>query len=132
MIETHYPFFRKMLEEAKAATLDDMAKTTPDLSAERMADDADIASLDADQTLATKFQTRKAFYLKKVIRALAKLDLGEYGICESCGEEIALNRLKARPIVDLCIDCKEDQEKYENRRKNPNAVSVMDLTPEDL
>jgi DnaK suppressor protein len=36
-----------------------------------------------------------------------------YGECEACGEEIGLKRLEARPVAELCIDCKAEQEKLE-------------------
>ena len=43
----------------------------------------------------------------------AKIDSGEYGVCESCGDEISLKRLEARPVTDYCIKCKEEQERVE-------------------
>jgi DnaK suppressor protein len=41
------------------------------------------------------------------------MDIGEYGYCNTCGIEIALNRLEARPTADQCIDCKTVSEKKE-------------------
>lgn len=43
--------------------------------------------------------------LERTERALAKLDEGTYGICDSCGNPIAEKRLKAMPDVVLCIEC---------------------------
>ena len=43
--------------------------------------------------------------LRWVSRALTKMDLGTYGICERCGEPISLERLEALPWAILCIDC---------------------------
>lgn len=48
--------------------------------------------------------------LAQVDRALAKIDSGEYGTCGGCGKPIAKERLKAMPMADLCIDCKEAEE----------------------
>ena len=45
--------------------------------------------------------------------ALAKFEADEYGLCESCGEEIGMKRLEARPVAELCIDCKAEQERLE-------------------
>jgi DnaK suppressor protein len=45
--------------------------------------------------------------LRDVERAIAKMDAGTYGTCESCGKLIALERLEALPWAVLCIDCKQ-------------------------
>jgi len=44
--------------------------------------------------------------IKKIDETIAKIDVGEYGYCDSCGVEIGLKRLEARPTATLCIDCK--------------------------
>ena len=49
--------------------------------------------------------------------ALMRIEDESYGLCESCGGPIALNRLKARPVTTLCIDCKSDQESQERRSR---------------
>ena len=49
----------------------------------------------------------------KIEDALAKIDEGVYGQCQNCGEEIGVKRLEARPVAELCIDCKGEQEKIE-------------------
>jgi DnaK suppressor protein len=51
--------------------------------------------------------------LQKIDRALRKIDEGDFGVCEECGEEISTKRLEARPETTLCIRCKEDQERHE-------------------
>lgn len=43
--------------------------------------------------------------IRKIDRALQRLDENEYGICTSCGEPIAEERLKALPATEMCIDC---------------------------
>ena len=43
---------------------------------------------------------------RKIDETIARIDAGEYGYCESCGVEIGLKRLEARPTATLCIDCK--------------------------
>jgi DnaK suppressor protein len=53
--------------------------------------------------------------INKIDAALEKIAGGEYGTCESCGEEIDIKRLEARPVAELCIDCKSEQEKLERR-----------------
>lgn len=49
--------------------------------------------------------------LEKNARALGKLTRGNYGICESCGDPIPLERLKALPHALMCIECKKAQER---------------------
>ena len=44
-------------------------------------------------------------YLRWVNRALRKMDLGTYGICERCGNPVSIERLEALPWAILCIDC---------------------------
>ena len=54
-----------------------------------------------------------ALFLQKIDKALKKLDEGVFGICEDCEEPIGIKRLEARPETELCIRCKEDQERTE-------------------
>ena len=48
--------------------------------------------------------------IKKIDSTLDLLDNHEYGYCESCGVEIGIRRLEARPTASLCIDCKTLEE----------------------
>ncbi|RME03231.1 MAG: hypothetical protein D6812_05405, partial [Deltaproteobacteria bacterium] len=56
---------------------------------------------------------RERKLLNKIEKSLRKIDMGTYGICEECEEEIGRNRLEARPVAELCIRCKEEQEEME-------------------
>ena len=49
---------------------------------------------------------RERKLMKKIEYTLKKLDTDDFGYCDSCGEEIGIRRLEARPTADLCIDCK--------------------------
>ncbi len=46
------------------------------------------------------------------------MDDGVYGVCEECGEDIGVARLKARPVTTLCVSCKARQEEGEDVRGN--------------
>ena len=59
---------------------------------------------------------RERKLLTKIDEAFKRLDTGAYGRCEECGDDIAIERLKARPVTTLCIVCKSDQE----ARERPN------------
>lgn len=76
-------------------------------------DEVDLASSEADQSMNLRLRDRERILLKKIRKALSKVDDGSYGVCEDCGEEIGVKRLEARPVTDLCIKCKEEQEQIE-------------------
>jgi len=76
-------------------------------------DEVDLASSEADQSINLRLRDRERVLLRKIEKALKKIESGEYGVCESCGEDIETKRLEARPVADLCIRCKEEQEQQE-------------------
>ncbi len=78
-----------------------------------LADEVDLASTETGQTLNLRLRDREMILLKKIEKTLKKIEDGEFGICERCGEEIGLKRLEARPVSDLCIKCKEEEERIE-------------------
>ena len=82
-------------------------------SQDDLPDEIDLATSEADQSMNLRLRDRERVLLKKIDRTLEKIEDGEFGICESCGEEISVKRLEARPVTDLCIRCKEEQERLE-------------------
>jgi len=76
----------------------------------------DQATAEADQNFALRIKDRERKLIKKIDEALERLSARTYGICEGCGEEIPLKRLKARPVTTFCIDCKTQQEQEEHSR----------------
>ena len=70
------------------------------------ADPNDRASQESDIALELRNRDRERKLIKKIDETIGKIDSGEYGYCESCGVEIGLKRLEARPTATLCIDCK--------------------------
>jgi len=78
-------------------------------------DSADIASLEINQANLQKIGKRESYLLRKIDLALKKIDDESFGECEMCGEQIAIARLRARPVAQLCIDCKTEQESMERR-----------------
>ena len=74
------------------------------------ADAIDQASQEEEFTLQLKERDRERKLLQKIDEAIAKIDKKEYGYCVSCGAEIGVSRLEARPTTDQCIDCKEIDE----------------------
>lgn len=82
-------------------------------SAEWAADPLDQAAMEADRNFTLRIRDRESHLIKKIKTALAKIEEGSFGICEACGEDIALARLKARPVTAYCIRCKTRMEAYE-------------------
>lgn len=97
-----------LIEEAKRTLDNDMVVP----SEERM-DEVDQASSEYMQAFSFRLRGRERFLMGKIDKALRKIDEGEYGLCEECDESISLKRLQARPEAQLCIQCKEAQEKEE-------------------
>ncbi|MGZ3693261.1 MAG: TraR/DksA family transcriptional regulator [Bdellovibrionota bacterium] len=81
---------------------------------EDLMDEADLASSDIDQGMKMRMANRENFKVKRLHRALDKIKDGSYGECDSCGSDIGFARLSARSIAELCIACKEDEERKEN------------------
>lgn len=78
-------------------------------------DEIDTASSEIGLSFIGRLRERERGLLNKINAALEKIEQGVYGECENCGEEIGLKRLDARPVAELCIDCKAEQEKLERR-----------------
>src|ERR1700760_3264090 len=76
-------------------------------------DEIDQATTDIEQSMRMRLRNRESLYLKKVEEALQRIEEGTFGECNSCGEDIELRRLEARPTATLCVGCKEEQERQE-------------------
>ena len=70
------------------------------------ADPNDRASQESDIALELRNRDRERKLIKKIDETIARIEANEYGFCDSCGVEIGLKRLEARPTATLCIDCK--------------------------
>jgi DnaK suppressor protein len=104
--------FRKILEALKEELRDDIVRTVHTMQDEAtvFADPNDRASQESDIALELRNRDRERKLIKKVDESLALIEAGDYGYCESCGVEIGLKRLEARPTATLCIDCKTLEE----------------------
>ena len=100
--------FRKILNQLKIELSQDIDRTVQTMQDEAtvFADPNDRASQESDIALELRNRDRERKLIKKIDETIAKIDVGEYGYCESCGIEIGLKRLEARPTATLCIDCK--------------------------
>jgi DnaK suppressor protein len=80
---------------------------------DNLADMVDRASALIDRSLSQNICDRETLRIRKIEQALADLENGVYGICQHCGEDIALKRLKANPVARYCIACKTEIENRE-------------------
>ena len=100
--------FRKMLEQLKGELSQEIDRTVHTMQDEAtvFADPNDRASQESDMALELRNRDRERKLIKKIDETIGRIDANEYGYCESCGVEIGLKRLEARPTATLCIDCK--------------------------
>jgi DnaK suppressor protein len=78
-------------------------------------DEIDTASSEVNLQFTGRLREREQGLLAKVDSALMKIEQGSFGECVNCGEDIGVKRLKARPVAELCIECKAEQEQLEHR-----------------
>ena len=78
-------------------------------------DEMDTASPEVNLQFPGRLREREQGLLSKIDAALQKIDSGEYGKCMNCGEDIGIARLRARPVAELCIECKAEEEKLARR-----------------
>lgn len=86
-------------------------------SANVLSEIGDQASLEIDRDFLLKLKERERKLLKKIDKAIEKIENNTFGICEACGEEIDIKRLEARPVTDMCFSCKTEQEEEEKLRE---------------
>jgi len=84
------------------------------INKDELLDEVDMAVNDIEQGMKMRLGSRESLYFRKVEEALLRIKEGTYGLCLDCGSQIGLKRLEARPTAELCIDCKETQERAEN------------------
>ena len=107
MNEKQLDHFRKILNDWKSELSHDIDRTVHTMQDEvtMFADPNDRASQESDMALELRNRDRERKLIKKIDETLAKINQGEYGYCNSCGVEIGLKRLEARPTASQCIDC---------------------------
>ena len=116
MRQRELKFFRRLLEERQREILTEAERalgTMNGRSGEAHADPTDRATEESDRALLLRIRDRERKLLSKIDEAFARIESGVYGRCEECGEDIGVERLKARPVTTLCIGCKSAQEARE-------------------
>lgn len=104
--------FRRILLEWKKQLMQEVDRTVDHMKtdAANYADPADRATQEEEFSLELRTRDRERKLIKKIDESIVTLDTGDYGYCDSCGIEIGIRRLEARPTATQCIDCKTLQE----------------------
>lgn len=111
-------YFRKLLTNMLEDAQQNGDSTIEELTGgnEVFADPADRATAESDRAFTLRLRDRELRLIRKIQGALRRIEDGTYGVCEECGEDISIPRLKARPVTRLCINCKARQEADEHTR----------------
>lgn len=118
MSEDQISHFRAILEGWRAELMEEVDRTVHHMQddAANFPDPNDRATQEEEFTLELRTRDRERKLIKKIKQSLEDLDKGDYGFCESCGTDIGIRRLEARPTATLCIDCKTLDEIREKNR----------------
>ena len=108
-------YFRDLLNQRLKDLLTQADDTVSGMTDQRenFPDPTDRASLEADRNFMLRIRDRENKLIKKIKKALDRIESETFGVCEICGEDISIKRLKARPVTTQCIDCKTKEEAKE-------------------
>ncbi len=107
---------KEILAEMKHEILKNLEERikSNDISDQReIGDIFDDADLEQSREFNLLLSTREQQKLEQIESALSRMENGEYGYCEDCGENIPVGRLKAMPFAILCVKCKSERESIE-------------------
>lgn len=109
MNEAQRAHFRSILQGWKRELMEEVDRTVHHMQDEaaNFPDPNDRATQESEFSLELRTRDRERKLIKKIDEAMANLDANEYGYCDSCGVEIGIRRLEARPTATQCIDCKQ-------------------------
>ncbi|RUM51777.1 MAG: RNA polymerase-binding protein DksA [Methylococcus sp.] len=108
MNDSQVSHFQSILKNWKIELMKEVDRTVHHMQddAANFPDPNDRATQESEFGLELRTRDRERKLIKKIDESIADLDSGDYGFCESCGIDIGLRRLEARPTATLCIDCK--------------------------
>jgi DnaK suppressor protein len=100
--------FRAILAEWKRELMAEVDRTMHHMKDEaaNFPDPTDRASQESEFSLELRTRDRERKLIRKIDQGIARVDRDDYGFCDTCGTEIGIRRLEARPTATLCVDCK--------------------------
>ena len=110
---------KSMLDEQLESLMSQSQEAVSALTAvrENDPDPLDLAVTESNRDFTLRLADRERRLVGKIKRSMERMNAGEYGVCEACGDDITFKRLMARPVATLCIDCKTEAEQLEPRKK---------------
>jgi DnaK suppressor protein len=108
MSDAQLQHFKQILLQWKRELMEEVDRTVGHMKedASNFADPADRATQEEEFSLELRTRDRERKLIKKIDKTIDAIEADEYGFCESCGIEIGIRRLEARPTATQCIDCK--------------------------
>ena len=108
MNEAQMEHFRKLLSTWRAQLREEVDRTVHHMQDEaaNFPDPVDRAAQEEEFSIELRARDRERKLIKKIEKTLKRIDDDDFGYCDSCGIEIGIRRLEARPTADMCIDCK--------------------------
>jgi DnaK suppressor protein len=115
MKEKDIQYFQELLSGRLQDLLSQAGDTVSGMTEpkENFPDPTDRASLESERNFMLRIRDREHKLIKKIKKALNRIEKNTFGICEKCGEDISRQRLKARPVTTQCIECKTKEEAFE-------------------
>jgi len=110
MTESDIQALRAALLEQRQAVVDDVARHGATTTSGAIPDETERADKITEAAVEHQLGYSESKLLEKIEYALERLGEGTYGICDDCGKEIGIERLKAKPSVSLCIECQSAKE----------------------
>lgn len=107
-------YFKQELEEMKIKIESNLNNTSQEMNALREnepRDEGDYASMQRGQSVGNTIINKQLEKLEAIERSLKRIEEGTYSVCDSCGEDIKVERLKVKMFADYCISCREIIEK---------------------
>jgi len=119
MSEAQLKHFTEILENWKMELMNEVDRTVGHMKDEaaNFPDPADRATQEEEFSLELRTRDRERKLIKKIEDTMELMTSGEYGYCETCGVEIGLRRMEARPTATQCIDCKSLDEIKEKQTR---------------
>jgi DnaK suppressor protein len=108
MNEQQREHFRNILLGWKSELMEEVDRTVTHMKDEaaNFPDPADRATQEEEFSLELRTRDRERKLIKKIDKTIDLIDADDYGFCDTCGIEIGIKRLEARPTATMCIDCK--------------------------
>lgn len=130
--EKHLVTLKDILLAQKENILNKMeAEDSFELDRNELFDPVDEAAINVQAEHTARFRSREGFLVRKIAKALNDMTRGEYGLCKECDASIPFERLQARPVADMCINCKEDSEQTEKSKLYKKVSKSLGKTAQE-